>query len=348
MIKRAQSSEGAPASGSSGHVLALCGGIGGAKLALGLYRVLPPHALTVVVNTGDDFEHLGLHISPDLDTVLYTLAGWSDPVRGWGRADETWHFMEALELLGGPQWFRLGDRDLAMHVERTERLKRGETLTAFARRAVEVMGIVAQVVPMSDDPVRTILDTDEGPLAFQNYFVERRCEPVVTSISFVGSERACPSPAFLHALARTDLEAIVICPSNPYLSIDPLLSVPGVRVALSAASAPVMAVSPLIGGQAVKGPTAKIMMELGISATPQAIVEHYRDLLHALVIDNSDVNDSAHLDIPTEVTSTLMRDMDDRRRLAREVLNFAERIAATRAASAGPHIRRQSIAGITP
>src|SRR5262249_44522850 len=192
------------------HVAALCGGIGGAKLALGLYRVLQPDDLTVVVNTGDDFEHLGLHVSPDLDTVLYTLAGWSDPERGWGRADETWHFMEALEALGGPRWFRLGDRDLAMHVDRTQRLKRGETLTAFAHHAARQMGIAAHIVPMSDDPVRTVVDTVEGPLPFQRYFVERRCEPAVTAIRFAGAERARPSPELLRAVARPDLKAIVI------------------------------------------------------------------------------------------------------------------------------------------
>jgi LPPG:FO 2-phospho-L-lactate transferase len=317
-------------SGSNGHVLAVCGGIGGAKLALGLYRVLPPHDLTVVVNTGDDFEHLGLHVSPDLDTVLYTLAGWSDPVRGWGRANETWHFMQALEALGGPDWFRLGDRDLAMHVERTQWLKRGETLSAFAGHAARRMGIAAHVLPMSDDPVRTVVDTAEGSLPFQNYFVERRCEPVVAGIRFLGSERARPSPELLHTLARPDLEAIVICPSNPYLSIDPLLSVAGIRTALAAAAAPVIAVSPLIGGKAVKGPTAKIMTELGISATAQAIATHYGDLLDGLVIDESDAAEAARLGVRTEVTSTLMRDMDDRRRLARDVLRFAGKIAADR------------------
>src|SRR5262245_22208709 len=325
----------AASSGVNGHVLALCGGIGGAKLALGLYRVLPPHGLTVVVNTGDDFEHLGLHVSPDLDTVLYTLAGWSDPVRGWGRADETWHFMEALQALGGPDWFQLGDRDLAMHVVRTRWLQQGKTLTAFAQHAAQRMGIDACILPMSDDPVRTTVDTTEGSFAFQNYFVELRCAPAVTGIRFVGSERARPSPELSRILARPDLAAIVICPSNPYLSIDPLLSVAGLRPALSAATAPVVAVSPLIGGQAVKGPTAKIMAELGIAATAQAIAAHYRDLLDGLVIDASDAAEAPRLGIPTEITSTLMRDMDDRQRLARDVLLFADRIAAERTAVCG-------------
>jgi len=325
---------------ANGHVVALCGGIGGAKLALGLYRVLPPHGLTVVVNTGDDFEHLGLHISPDLDTVLYTLAGWNDPVRGWGRADETWHFMDSLEALGGPDWFRLGDRDLALHVIRTQWLQRGETLTAFVQHVRQRMGIAAHILPMSNDPVRTIVDTTDGPLAFQNYFVERRCEPAVTGIRFQGSDRASPSPELLHALARPDLAAIVICPSNPYLSIDPLLSIAGIRSALSATTAPVIAVSPLVAGKAVKGPTAKIMAELGIPATAQSIAAHYRDLLDGLVIDENDAAQAPRLGISTEVTSTLMRDMDDRQRLAREVLVFAKKVAADSAARRDSSTRR--------
>lgn len=322
-----------PKAQPGGHVLALCGGIGGAKLALGLYRVLPPRGLTVVVNTGDDFVHLGLHVSPDLDTVLYTLAGWSDPERGWGRADESWQCMEALEALGGPVWFRLGDRDLAMHMLRTQWLGQGETLTAFARYVAGRMGIMADILPMSDDPVRTIVETSEGPLAFQNYFVARRCEPAVSAIRFAGADRARPSPELLRALARPDLVAIVICPSNPYLSIDPLLSVPGMRAALAEAAAPVVAVSPLIAGQAVKGPTAKIMAELGVSATAQAIAAHYRDLLDGLVIDTGDAAEARGLGVRSVVTATLMRTLADRERLAREVLRFAAEIAADGATS---------------
>jgi LPPG:FO 2-phospho-L-lactate transferase len=317
-------------------VVALSGGIGGAKLALGLYRVLPPHALTVAVNTGDDFEHLGLHVSPDLDTVLYTLAGWSDPERGWGRAAETWHFMESFEALGGPTWFRLGDRDLAMHVERTQWLRRDERLAAFARHAAQRMGIAADILPMSNDPVRTMVDTQEGVLPFQNYFVARRCEPVVTRLHFENAERARPLPELLATLARPDLEAIVICPSNPYLSIDPLLAIRGLRDALAAAAAPLVAVSPLIGGLAVKGPTAKIMAELGIPATARAIAAHYGDLLDGLVIDHSDAAEAAAIAIPTAVTSTLMRDMNDRERLAREVLSFARTLASARSAPEAP------------
>lgn len=311
---------------NSGHVLALCGGVGGAKLALGLYDVLPERRLTVVINTGDDFEHLGFHISPDLDTVLYTLAGLSDKERGWGRADETWNFLQSLQMLGGPDWFKLGDHDLALHVQRMQWLRRGETLSAFTDHVARQLGITAHIVPMSDDAVRTMVDTREGTFAFQNYFVERRCEPVVTGIRFNGAEHARPAPGFLQALARSDLAAIVICPSNPYLSIDPFFAVPGIRAALAAAKAPVVAVSPIIGGKAVKGPTAKIMAELGISITSKAILNHYRGILDGLVIDSSDAADAAELDGPVEVTSTLMQGSEDRRRLARDVLRFADKI----------------------
>src|SRR5262249_21413533 len=255
------------------------------------------------------------------------------------------HFMESLNALGGPDWFSLGDRDLAMHVSRSQWLQRGETLTAFARHVGQRMGIRAHILPMSDDPVRTLVDTTEGPLAFQNYFVERRCEPVVTGIRFDGSERARPSPELLQAFARPDLAAVVICPSNPYLSVDPLLSIAGIRTALSAAAAPVIAVSPLIGGKAVKGPTAKIMAELGIPATTQAIAAHYGDLLDGLVIDEDDAADAARLGMATEVTSTLTRALNDRRRLARDVLQFAGNMA-NRAAGPGMKHGARRAAGV--
>lgn len=313
-----------------GPVVALCGGVGGVKLALGLYKILPPHRLTVIVNTGDDFEHLGLHISPDLDTVLYTLAGLSDTTRGWGRADETWHFMEALRALGGDAWFQLGDRDLAMHVERTQWLRRGETLGAFAAHAAKRLGIAAQIVPMSNDAVRTIVDTDDGVMPFQRYFVESRCEPKVTGVRFDGAQRAQPAPDFMKALAQPDLAAVFICPSNPYLSIDPLFAVPGIRATLAHVHAPVIAVSPIIAGQAVKGPTAKIMAELGVPATSQAIAAHYEGLLDGLIIDTSDASDAPQLDVRTLMSATLMRNDDDRRRLAGEALAFAAGIAAER------------------
>ena len=318
----------------SGQILALCGGIGGAKLALGLYRVLEPWQLTVVVNTGDDFEHLGLSISPDVDTVLYTLGGVADRERGWGRAEETWNFMAALRELGGEHWFQLGDRDLALHVERTRALREGATLTAFVEHTTRALGVDARIMPMTDDRVRTMVNTDEGDLAFQRYFVERRCAPAVRALRFEGAARANPAPGFGRALSDPTLRAVVICPSNPYLSIDPILAVPGVRAALAATAAPVLAVSPTIGGQAVKGPTVKIMAELGIGATTQSVAAHYRGLIDGLVVDDADAeagaDELASLDVTILGTRTLMQDLADRTRLAEEVIAFADRLGAAK------------------
>jgi LPPG:FO 2-phospho-L-lactate transferase len=313
---------------AASRILALCGGVGGAKLVLGLAAVLGADRLTVVVNTGDDFEHLGLHVSPDLDTVLYTLANVSDPQRGWGRADESWNFMAALRELGGDAWFALGDRDLAVHVERTRRLRAGETLTSIAADMARRLNVAVNIVPMTDCPVRTIVHTAQGALPFQEYFVRHACAPAVTGVSFAGAAEAQPNPALSAALGDANLAAIVICPSNPYLSIDPILAVPGIRAALQGAAVPVIAVSPIIGGQAVKGPTAKIMCELGIATTSRAIAVHYRGLIDGLVIDESDAADVERVDIQTAVTPTLMKSIDDKRRLAGGVLAFAERVAS--------------------
>ena len=256
---------------SRDRVVALSGGVGGAKLALGLSRIMPPERLMVVANTGDDFEHLGLSISPDLDTMLYVLAGLDNPETGWGRRGETWTFMAALEALGGETWFRLGDGDLATHVERTRRLEAGETLSAIMADFARRLGIGARIVPMSDDPVRTRLDTGEGWLDLQDYFVRRRAEPAVRAVEFAGAATARPQPDILAALADPELRAVVICPSNPLISIGPILALPALRQALAACAAPVIAVTPLIAGRAVKGPTAKMMRELGLGATDAAV-----------------------------------------------------------------------------
>lgn len=308
-------------------VVALSGGVGGAKLALGLYRVLPPDALAVIVNTGDDFEHLGLHICPDLDTTLYTLAGVAHPELGWGRRDETWTFMQTLEALGGETWFRLGDADLALHVERTQRLKAGATLSAIVADLARRLGIEAAIVPVSDDPIRTRLATSEGELAFQDYFVRRRCEPRVQGVTYQGAAAARLAPPALAALESASLEAIILCPSNPYLSVDPLLSVPRLLPALRAARVPVVAVTPLIGGEAVKGPTAKIMRELGLPPTPRTIAQHYAPWIDGFVLDRADAAQAHAFDVPVHVTDTLMRSLPDRERLAREVLGFAATLA---------------------
>jgi LPPG:FO 2-phospho-L-lactate transferase len=306
-------------------VLALSGGIGGAKLALGLYRVLPPGELTVVANTGDDFEHLGLSISPDIDTLLYTLAGIDNPELGWGRRDETWTFMAALEALGGETWFKLGDGDLATHVERSRRLAAGESLSQVTDDFSRRLGISARLLPMSDDRVRTRVQTREGCLDFQDYFVRLRASPVVREVAYAGAVEARANPDFLAALTGGDLELVVICPSNPFLSIDPILSLPSVRDALRACRAPVVAVSPIIGGKAVKGPTAKIMAELGLLVGAAAVARHYEDILDIFIADESDANEVEDLGIPVRLARTLMSTIEDREALARVVLAAAER-----------------------
>jgi LPPG:FO 2-phospho-L-lactate transferase len=312
--------------GKDGPVLALSGGVGGAKLALGLYRVLPPDTLTVVANTGDDFEHLGLAISPDLDTLLYTLSGQANAELGWGRDGETWTFMASLEALGGETWFRLGDGDLATHVERTRRLKDGESLSEIADDFRRRLGIRARLLPMSDDQVRTRLRTEAGWLDFQDYFVRLRCEPIVRELAFAGAGASRPHPDFLAALADPKLRAVVLCPSNPFISIDPILAVPGVRAALRACRAPVLAVSPIVAGQAVKGPTAKMMAELGLPVDAATPARRYRDFLDLYVADEADAPALADLDIPVVLTRTLMRSLENREALAHTVLAAADRV----------------------
>ena len=321
-----------------GHVIALCGGVGGAKLAFGLAKVLPATDLTVVVNTGDDFEHLGLAVSPDIDTVVYTLSGLSDRERGWGLAGETWGFMSALRRLGGEDWFQLGDHDLAMHVERTRRLAAGETLSAVTAQLAAALGLAPAIVPMSDQPVRTWVDTEIGPLAFQPYFVRERCVPVAKAVRFEGAGAARPSSAFVAALARPDLDAIVICPSNPYLSVGPILAIPGVRAAIQSTAAPTVAVSPIVGGEAIKGPAAKLMRELGHTPGVGAVASHYRGLIDGLILDDADAGDAEQvreLGVATCVTATVMRTDADRARLARDALAFARSLRTDRPRSAG-------------
>jgi LPPG:FO 2-phospho-L-lactate transferase len=307
------------------RVVALSGGVGGAKLLRGLHRVLPPGTLAALVNTGDDFEHLGLHISPDIDTAFYTLAGLAHPEQGWGRRDETWNFMAALQAFGGETWFRLGDRDLALHVERTRRLRAGETLTAITRSFAQSFGIAADILPMSDDPVATRVITNEGELAFQEYFVRRRCAPRVSALRYVGAATAPLSDDTRAAFASPNLEAIVIAPSNPWLSIDPLLAIPELRAALRSATVPIVAVTPIIAGKAVKGPTAKIMNELGIEVSPLSVASHYGDLLDGFILDSRDSSLADQLTIPVRITDTLMTTPEDSDRVAEVVLAFINR-----------------------
>jgi LPPG:FO 2-phospho-L-lactate transferase len=314
---------------SNGPVLALSGGVGGAKLALGLSRFMAPERLTIVANTGDDFVHLGLHVSPDIDTLVYTLSGLANTELGWGRAGETWAFMAALKALGGETWFQLGDGDLAMHVERGRRLAAGESLGAITADLSARLGITAAILPMSDDPVRTIVETPDGPLDFQHYFVRERCAPTVTGFRFQGVETAQAQPGFLDALNDPDLAAVIICPSNPFISIDPILALSGARAALAACPAPKIAVSPIVGGRAIKGPTAKMMGELGMPATAAAVAAHYGDLIDGFVIDQADAataDDLRAASLHVHVTNTIMKSVEDRENLAREVLGFGAKM----------------------
>jgi LPPG:FO 2-phospho-L-lactate transferase len=306
-------------------ILALAGGVGGARLANGLANCLPPDALTVVVNTGDDFELHGLHISPDLDTVMYTLAGLNDAVRGWGVDGETWAMLGALKRLGGEDWFMLGDQDIATHILRTERL-RSSTLSQVTRELCAKLGIRHGVVPMTDETVRTMVLTDEGRLPFQDYFVRRRCAPRYVGIEVEGAAAASPSEGFLAALDDPELAAVVICPSNPLLSIRPITSLPGVTERLMRKRVPVVAVSPFIGGKAVKGPAAKILQELGLAPSPAGLLSCYGDLIDALVIDHADAASVLpEQRVRTLMTNTLMRDAAGQSRLAGEVLAFIRR-----------------------
>lgn len=305
-------------------ILALAGGVGGAKLAAGLAAVLPPEKLAIVVNTGDDFTHLGLHISPDIDTVTYTLAGIANPELGWGIAGESWAFMGQMARLGGETWFRLGDRDLATHVERTRRLHAGERLTDVTAALAAAHGIAHRIVPMADDPAPTTVHSDEGKLAFQDYFVRRQCQPQLERLDF--APHVAPSAAFAALIDDPALEAVVICPSNPWLSIAPILALADVRRRLRARRVPIVAVSPIIGGKAVKGPAAKIMVELGVPVSAGGVAAYYGDFLDGLVIDEADrgeFGESGRLRLLA--TDTLMRDPADRARLAGEMVEWLRR-----------------------
>jgi LPPG:FO 2-phospho-L-lactate transferase len=308
----------------SERYLAICGGVGGAKLALGLSRALDPSQLTVVVNTGDDFEHLGLLICPDIDTVSYTLAGIVDPQQGWGRGNESWNALAEVEHMGGETWFRLGDKDLGLHLVRRALLDQGMTLSAVTAHIGHRLGIALEILPMSDHPVRTEVETDQGNMAFQHYFVRERCEPRVRSIRFAGSQSAEPATGFIQALQDPALKGVIICPSNPFLSIDPILSLPGVREALSDTGVPVVAVSPVVGGQAIKGPTAKIMQELGLPVTVEAVAEHYAGMLTGLVVDDCDRESARVLEgrLAIHCCDTIMKDTERKIALARQTLDF--------------------------
>jgi LPPG:FO 2-phospho-L-lactate transferase len=299
-------------------IVALAGGVGGAKLAEGLSHLLPASDLTIIVNTGDDFEHLGLYISPDLDTVCYTLAGLADPIKGWGRKNESWNFLDNLTTLGGPTWFQIGDKDLATHIERTRRLNNSESLSQITNSFCRSWKIGAKIIPMSDSPVRTIVKSNEGSLPFQEYFVARRCEPKVSGFDFDGIEDAEPAPGVLSAINHADL--IVICPSNPWVSIDPILKLKGFWEALDGKK--VVAVSPIIQGNTIKGPAAKMYQELGIIPSALAVFKHYADILSAFVMDDLDSDLAENISVPVLVTDTIMKNKQDRTNLAKKVVEF--------------------------
>jgi len=310
-------------------IVALAGGVGGARLAVGLASLLLPAHLTIVVNTGDDFEHLGLTVCPDLDTVMYTLGGLANPELGWGRADETWSFMETLGQLGGETWFRLGDRDLAVHVSRTRAIAKGERLSEVTRALCRKLAVEHAIIPMSDDPVRTFVDTGAGELPFQDYFVRRRCEPAVSGFRFAGSEHARVPGVLRELFDSGQVEAAIVCPSNPYVSIAPMLAVCEIREWLESRAFPVVAVSPIVGGQAVKGPAAKMMRELGLEASASAVARHYGALVDAWVIDERDAGLAPAiraLGKHVVVTDTLMTDRSRSRELARIAVDLAARL----------------------
>lgn len=309
--------------------VAISGGVGGAKLCLGLANVLTADEVAFIVNTGDDFEHLGLHISPDLDTLMYTLSGLSNRETGWGRQHETWNFIGALKQFGGEAWFNLGDKDLATHISRTQGLKAGATLTEVTAALARQVGIEHAILPMSDDPVRTVVHTDTGSLAFQHYFVRDRCEPAVTGFEFSGGANARLTPEIRQWIEDPELAGVIICPSNPFVSIDPILAVTEFADWLRSTSLPVVAVSPIVAGRAIKGPSAKMMEELGIPTAADAVAHHYRDIIDGFVIDQQDAGLAdrlAALGLETTVAQTVMVTLIDRVELAEATVEFLRRL----------------------
>ena len=311
------------------NILALSGGVGGAKLCLGLDRINSQSSLTIIANTGDDFKHLGLYISPDIDTLIYTLSGINNPTTGWGRDDETWNTHSMLEKFGIENWFQLGDKDLALHLYKNEQMTLGLSLTKITQTIAQEFGLRSRILPMTDEPVQTMIDSDMGLLSFQEYFVKNQSKPTIKNISFSGSREAKASPELQQAIKETDFDAIVICPSNPYLSIDPILSIDEIKTFIQSSTQPVIAVSPIVKGAAIKGPTTKIMEEFNIPASVISIAEHYHSLIDGLVIDNKDDTQAMQIEsmgLQVKVTNTIMKNDQDKIQLAQDVVAFAETI----------------------
>lgn len=306
------------------HIVALAGGVGGAKFVAGLAKYCAPHSLTIIVNTADDFEHLGLYISPDVDTVCYTLGNIENPVTGWGIAHDSYSVLDGIRHLGGPDWFRLGDKDISTHLERTRRLQKGEKLHEITKEFCRAWGIEIPILPMSNDPVRTtILTKDNRTLQFQEYFVLYRCEPVIKKISFKGVEKAEPAPGVIDALERADL--VIICPSNPWVSIDPILSLSKVRSLIR--NKPAVSISPIIHGKTIKGPASKMFIEMGKEASAISVAEHYQGIITDFILDamDADLFDKVcRLEIRPHVTNTIMRNQREREKLALNVLNYMQ------------------------
>ena len=309
-------------------IVALAGGVGGAKLVDGLAQILPPEDLTVIVNTGDDFHHWGLKICPDLDTVCYTVAGLANPETGWGRNNESWNVISEISRLNGVDWFKIGDHDLATHIERTERLASGQRLSEIVRDFCQSWGIKITILPMSDDAVATVVNTSEyGEMAFQEYFVHQRCNPKVKGFKFAGMEFSRPATGVMEAINKAD--ALILCPSNPWVSLDPILSVPGILAAVKSRKI-VAGVSPIVGGAAIKGPAAKMFSELNIEPSAFAVAQHYEGIISHFVLDliDHDLEQSiSNLGMKTTTVNTVMKTQEDRRQLAADVLNFIQRAA---------------------
>jgi LPPG:FO 2-phospho-L-lactate transferase len=315
-------------------IVALAGGVGGAKMAHGLQRVLAPGELTVVVNTADDFLLYGLHISPDLDTVMYTLAGIADPVNGWGVASDTHHTLDAIARFGYEPWFTLGDRDFATHIVRTDRLRAGESLSDVTGDLARALGVSSKILPMTNDRVATLVDTPAGRLEFQDYFVGRRQSDNVLGVAFAGVEQASAQADAVAAIRRA--EAVIIAPSNPIVSIGPILATPGMREALRQSSAPIVAVSPIVGGRALKGPAANMLATLGHDVSPLGVARIYGDMADGMVIDETDRDLAPEIELRGQrvlITKSVMGDADDRARFASEVLDFAASLALERMAT---------------
>ena len=311
----------------SNGLCVLSGGVGGAKLVLGLSRTLNNEDFMTIVNTGDDFVHLGLKICPDIDTIIYTLAELVDQERGWGLKDESWNFLDKTKLLGGEGWFNLGDKDLATHVHRTQRLAKGEDLTSITKNLASSFGVEAKLVPMTNDIVSTVVETPEEDLAFQHYFVRDRCLPTVKGFRFEGIKSSVINPLIQEYARANDKSAVLLAPSNPFVSIDPILSVPAMTDKLVGMKGPKIAISPIINSKAVKGPAAKMMQELGVPSTSIEIANHYKGLIDAIVIDHADAPLSEKIEnmgIKVFITNTVMHSLNEKITLANECLNFIE------------------------